>query len=329
MNKGIVFVTVFRWLLVLLTALVFEKLADGLCVSLTGESFFTHVSLWIDMGEYGIETTQFVKPSLVPSLQRNWQTYVTGIAQIVVTLLFLARYFLCLIDGIERKVRITVLTDFSKPDWQILLSRLSTRTIVGSAIISVLEFILLYHAVISIPSIAQWLFFLLLLVAVDTIWFFIPKLAKSGIIAAGVLIAVIPFTLALYLISWLMNLICSIFKKQWKGLDNFDSKLKPWTTKFTSPLRKEWSQLVMIFCDYYWNFIDLAAIFGCLYCISNPSILSNLPVIGGLPKELSAAIVFTAVVIVISIANFLQNKNLYRVHINTLSIRQAVHVAKT
>lgn len=328
LNSGLVFVTVFRWLLILLTALVFEKLADGICVRITGESFFRQISLWINIGAFTLDSGPFVNQNTL--LVANWQSYAIGISQLVTTLLFLVRYFLCLIDGIERKVEISVDTDFSKPGWQNLLSKLPTSTIVGATLISVMEFILLYHAVISVPSTTQWLFFLLLLVLVDTVWFLGPNVVV--LIVMGTLWVVNCAVLFVFsiLFSGLTSLLRNtgnILKRKIKCYNYLESKREQWEKKLTVPVHREEKHFKSALQIYWkWNLADLLSIVGCLYCIMNPNLIADLPYLSGLSVESLLALLFSVVYIAISIANFTLNNKLYRVHINILSVRQVTHV---
>jgi hypothetical protein len=174
-NKGAVYVSGFRWLLLLLFALLLEKAADGII-------------------QRTVYSPQFLKPEVLAPfvnieqppfssiLTPHW-TYISGLLQFAVTLLFAIRYFLCLIDPLERKAGLNIegLADHdSKIIWN-ALREVGGLEIAIVSVTSLLEFVLLYHAVMSFGSFQQWATFLLLLVIVDSLIFFCVVRNLAGV----------------------------------------------------------------------------------------------------------------------------------------------------
>jgi hypothetical protein len=161
LNLGLIFVRTFRWLLLLLFSLVLEKGAEGVMIRMLD-----------------CETPYLAKdmsPFTVP-LQLN---YLGGVAQLVILMLFVLRYFFCLVDPLERAARLDEISpqEITPRVLRHSLARITEGRIVYVFAISLGEFILLLHASMSFKSPDIFLVFLWLLVAFDSIIFMIvPRL---------------------------------------------------------------------------------------------------------------------------------------------------------
>jgi hypothetical protein len=150
-NLGLIFVEGFRWLLLLLFALLLEKGAEGMTLRVCDER------------EYPL-TTVF----------STWE-YSIGFLQFLVTVIFAARYLVCLVDPLER-----ICNAFAQQKESLMerLHRIHAGHIILVILIAVPEIFFLFHAATSFRSFHQWLTFLLMLVVWDSIafFFFLPSL---------------------------------------------------------------------------------------------------------------------------------------------------------
>lgn len=308
LNKGAIFVSVFRWILLLLTALMFEKISDGICYRVTGETFFATLKLALPL----VHKLQGYSIGGV-----EWD-YVIGVLQLITMILLLTRYFLCLIDPIWRRTGISKDTDFNNVHWIQLLSTIRPRRIFGVAFISSVEFVLFYHAALSIPNINQWLHFLLLLILADTVYFLIiPALKSLHLIAlffVGINILILSFILLLLLsIPLIIGIVIWNFfgiNLKWEQVFNILTSVE---SKFHNILDPIQERIGSIWRDYGpWNFLDLLTIAaGMLFWRHS----------FGINPDLFAASIIMILTVVVSIWNFFRNRDVYYTHINVLKLK--------
>jgi hypothetical protein len=169
LNLGVIFVNFFKWMLILLFALILQRAAEGITFRLENKIVYSnHVvhSPVLGLSDNLLDPLQI-------ALMPHW-SYLVGVLQMIITLLFAARYFLCLIDPLERisgiHSRQVEMSDSNAikealhktKEWHILLV----------IVIALPEFLLLFHAATSFASYHQWICFLLLLVIWDSLLFF-------------------------------------------------------------------------------------------------------------------------------------------------------------
>jgi hypothetical protein len=166
---GVMFLTGFRWLLLLLFALLIEKAAESVTVSFT-ETLPVYTSVTVFSPLFGDAKTPWHW-----LLRPNWR-YLAGVMRLFVTLLFGAKYFLCLVDPIERVAKVVGLspksTDIRARVRTCVDDEVKGRHVALVALVTIPEFILLFHAATSVANYHQWLMFLLLLVLWDSLAFF-------------------------------------------------------------------------------------------------------------------------------------------------------------
>lgn len=166
---GVMFLTGFRWLLLLLFALLIEKAAESVTVSFT-EALPVYTSVTVFSPLFGDSQSPWHwlwRP--------NWR-YLAGVMRLFVTLLFGAKYFLCLVDPIERIAKVVGLspksTDIRATVRKCVDDEVKGRHVALVALVTIPEFILLFHAATSVANYRQWVMFLLLLVLWDSFAFF-------------------------------------------------------------------------------------------------------------------------------------------------------------
>jgi hypothetical protein len=168
---GLIFLAAFRWLLLLLFSLILEKAAESVTITFTEDS-----------PAYTLKTLPVIYSPMFGDADQPWHflwvpnwKYIAGIVQIFLTLLFAAKYFLCLVDPIERFAGIADLTPSKDTQRQVVTrikEKISNYHIGLIAVVAIPEFVLLFHAATSIASYRQWLMFLFLLVLWDSVAFF-------------------------------------------------------------------------------------------------------------------------------------------------------------
>jgi len=166
---GVMFLTGFRWLLLLLFALLIEKAAESTTFSVTGDlPVYTSARVFSPLfGDAQSPWHWLWRP--------NWR-YLAGVMRLFVTLLFGAKYFLCLVDPIERVAKVVGLSpksfDIRATVRRCVDDEVKGRHVALVALVTLPEFILLFHAATSVANYQQWLMFLLLLVLWDSFAFF-------------------------------------------------------------------------------------------------------------------------------------------------------------
>ena len=197
-NRGTIFIVAFRWIILLLFALTFEKLADGVAIRVTGGEHFTGNSLFAGI-PIGI-----LLGSDTPTHEVSWN-YLLGTLQLIVTILLIIRYYLCLVHKIWASVFPDVdKINFNNPSWRDSLINVPMKTIIGTAIVAFSELYLFYHAALSVPNTYQWLNFLLMVVIIDSIYFLIidNKTRFNKIYLAPNLLDMLSLILSIILIGY-------------------------------------------------------------------------------------------------------------------------------
>ncbi|MEZ5358286.1 MAG: hypothetical protein R3F48_05600 [Candidatus Zixiibacteriota bacterium] len=165
-SPGVIYTRVFKFVTLLLFSLLLEKCAEGIIqrggVDLPLRDITVGLPIWL--GQSFVNFTG----------QPHWK-YICGFFQLAVTVLFAAKYFLCLIDPIERiaKVDSVAVKWITYPDLLSGLSPIRGWHIFMVTLISIPEFVIVFHACVSFCSIKQWIIFLILLVLWDSIAFFV------------------------------------------------------------------------------------------------------------------------------------------------------------
>jgi hypothetical protein len=308
LSNGEAFIWVFRWVLLLLAAKLFERVADGMYEVLKAHGsvdFFlsllpqsTQVTLnnfnkWFADWGIGIDEIQL--------------GYFIGFLQFTVTLLLLIRYFTCLIDPIWRAVGISKHTDFSKGAWKERLKNTKLWTIIYVGLITSVEFFLLYHSAKAVSDISHWLHYLFLLVLADIFLFFVPNILKS----LYHVIRLIPIGIRDVRMHWW-------YKRGKKLGDNtewreavkkiYEANRAVTTEKRTTILKK----LGSIWVDYFfWDVFDLFSICAGL-CV--------LRTHAGDEGKLLACLTVAGLTLIISALNFFINRDVYHTHISVLKL---------
>ena len=156
---GRYFIVVFRWLLLLLVALAIEKSLDSLTVKVTSphnQFFLTQrISLPASFDE-----------TLGSLFSSDYHGYVCGFLQTIVILLIILRYFLTVIEPVTEGCRNNGRIDFTS-DWQTRLDRVGMPRLLMVIFVCMVEFTLIIHAALALPSTVQWLTFLAYLAIFD------------------------------------------------------------------------------------------------------------------------------------------------------------------
>lgn len=174
-NLGVKFIEVFRWLLVLLFTLLLEKGAEGITFRIGGEEPHPHYDVFRVFPPFGGNVEIWSGGSYLYSIM-HW-SYLTGILQFAITLLFAIRYFVCLVDPFERVTGMDVIESkcwqqkFTVKLTEIQSSRTFIAIVLLVTLISILEFLFLFHAATALRIYEQWLTFLIMLVFCDTFFF--------------------------------------------------------------------------------------------------------------------------------------------------------------
>ncbi len=174
LNLGVRFIEVFRWLLLLIFALLLEKGAESITFRIAEHSPHPH-----------FDELQIIPPLLHAEAWSKWiwmshWSYLAGIGQLLITLIIAVRYIICLVDPFERFVGAGDNTNaldnwqqaFSNSLQRIQSDRVLSIIIVMVLFITTVEFLLLFHASTSFRVYEQWLSFLIMLVFWDAIFFF-------------------------------------------------------------------------------------------------------------------------------------------------------------
>ncbi|MDX6709063.1 MAG: hypothetical protein QOH96_79 [Blastocatellia bacterium] len=372
LNRGESFVSVFRWVLILLSAKLFEKIADGVFDVLTVQHPAKPIlrisyaaPIWLHKIYDGASALVVGYGLQIDEVQR---AYAIGFVQFVVTVLLLLRYFICVVDPVWRKTGITTHTDFANDAWRGRLAAVQVGTLVKVAAIASFEFFFLYHSARSIQKVDHWLHFLLLLVLADILLFLVPNFVRSlprvgklfGWLFIGMtllllyvlicLVVMVPLLL-FCLVLLLVQTVVGFFKKRppaseaEKGTSqpaaaSEDGVLTPshQTTVHANPWHRAsvfhaWAReriqrpfgsvrtnfgvvlgiLGAIWRDYFiWDLFDLAAICIGLYVWHRPASLVD--------ENWWACMVVGGATVVISIANFYWNRDVYHAHLAVLKL---------
>lgn len=310
-SNGEAFVWVFRWVLLLLAAKLFERIADGVYEVLKVHGTFNLMQTWIP---------QQLQPMVIEfsNLLQSWgidideiqRGYLIGFLQFTVTILLLVRYFTCVIDPIWRAVGINKHMDFGKREWHERLKNTKMWTIVYVGLITSIEFFFLYHSAKAVAEVDHWLHFLFLLVLADIILFFLPNLGRT----------------VYQLIRLVFALISNVRMYRWykRGLklgsiETETDEIKGIYEKSKLAIKSKYlgilKKLGSIWVDYFfWDIFDLLAIVAGLY------LLKTHP---GDKGKLLACVVVATLTVMISALNLFFNRHVYHTHISVLKLGKA------
>lgn len=148
------YLSVLRWLLLLLVALVFEKCLDALTVKVSADhsSFFRETVVCLPFD--GV-------------CMSFHQTYINGVLQVLVISMFLFRYLLLIVEPITEKCRTEGSIDFNKSCWKTLLDQVGFVRILFAIVVTLCESLFILQAAVALPNVEQWLIFLAMLIMVD------------------------------------------------------------------------------------------------------------------------------------------------------------------
>lgn len=307
-SNGEAFVWVFRWVLLLLAAKLFERVADGVYEVLKVHGTLNLLQTWIPqrLQPMVVDLSNWLQAwgVNVDEIQRG---YLIGFLQFIVTILLLVRYFTCVIDPIWRAVGINKHMDFGKGECLQRLKNTKIWTIVYVGLITSLEFFFLYHSAKAVAEVDHWLHFLLLLVLADIALFFLPNIGRT----------------AYQLIRLAFALISNFRMYRWykRGLtlgrrDTEKEEIKKIYAESKSAIKSKYKgilkKLGSIWVDYFfWDVFDLLAIVAGLY------LLKTYP---GDEGKLLACVVVALLTVVISALNLFLNRDIYHTHISVLKM---------
>jgi hypothetical protein len=168
-NIGEKFISLFKWILILTTAEVLKAIAGTVYDNLSTPAatpmpaFPSKDFLWAALHSVAVpeSISEMVKSDLV------------SFAKVITTVLLLIRYFVCLVDPVWKSVGIYPGRAFADGGWREKLSRVRLETLCGVAALSLIEFLILFHAAKAVTSVMLWLECLWLLVIVDSLAFFL------------------------------------------------------------------------------------------------------------------------------------------------------------
>ncbi len=286
MNIARFYVRAYRWLLLLLVALVIEKCLDALTIKVVGQiPFYPDVVVSL--------------PSLTGGI--HWR-YIFGILQIFVTLMLLLRYSLSLIEFITERCR-----PGPKADIQMkYLAEVGALPVLFTLILTVFEFLFILQAAVAIPSVRQWLAFLVYLSSVDllAIWF-LPYAVRFALSAA------------IKILKWFHGgrTAASIFVAVTRSVEQSTSSTKAentitytvpdWLIRYRDELTNainEWSH----FKYHWWTSADLVvALVGFIFAT--------------IDRELAVVVGVFVATVALSAWNLRCNHTLYEQHIKILT----------
>ena len=291
-NLPKLFLQSFKWLLLVLAGLSINKAAEGLVRRATTyhNPFF-------------YEPTIFVGPYRLPFCVTTADIdYLVGVAEILVIMMLLFRYFLCLPEPITQACRENGRFETSK------INQVSGHWIVMVLIVSICEFILIAGAVHAIPNTNQWLVFLALLAGFDFVFF----------------VLLIPVCWLLLWIALQLLLIRSLFGDGWGPTKNAvkDAYSGKAPAVHNSVVLSDFSRSLIVqlqklgiardnWRSLYWKWdgLDLlvagVGLVACVLC--------------QLPDWITVAVVFV-LTLIISIWNVYSNKEAYLENIQLLNL---------
>ncbi len=308
MRPGILFISAYKWILALLAAFMFEKMADGICYRLTGETLFTSLKLTLPPFGWSFQNL-------------NWRSiewaYITGIFQFISSLLLLGRYFSTVIhpirDGVGKD------EDLGVEQWRIRVSNASWGTFVKLCVFMMVEFIFFYHAATSISQIDQWLIFLLFMVLADVVFFLRKSLIKLIAGIAKFIALLIAYALCLIIIAppevlsqVIATAIPSFPKMNFieRLIEKIKEQFKDYVVKSRKALGEQWHA----FAPWdLWDFISIVLVLF-IYHFFKDSMDTVL-------LELFTSATFMLLTLVISYYNFNINKILYINNIKIISLK--------
>jgi hypothetical protein len=349
LNRGESFISVFRWVLILLSAKLFEKIADGVFEGLTVQHPAKQILLLSNSMPGRLQNFYNGVAALIVGyglqIDEVQRAYVIGFVQFVVTVLLLLRYFICVVDPVWRKAGITTHTDFGKEDWRNRLGTVHVATLVKVAAIASFEFFFLYHSARSIQKVDHWLHFLLLLVLADIGLFLVPNFVRSlprvGKLVAWLFVGIVLvlfYVLSCFVVMVPLLFVCFVrllfetvvgfFKKPapdapvttWHIASAFNNWANEKVQRPFGSVKRNFggvlSVLGTIWRDYFiWDLFDLMAICFGLYVWHRPNSLVD--------ENWWACMIVGAATVTISIANFYWNRDVYHAHLAVLKLGRA------
>ncbi len=256
-NLGLLFVTAFRWMLLLLFALTLQKIVDGLCFKLSNETIFSDMKLLI----FPANILQ-----KIPIGGIEWN-YFIGIMQFAVTILFAIRYFGCLVDPIWRG-GINMDWDKTKYSLPLYLKKVPVKNIIEASMISLIEFVIVYHVSVSLSHVGQWLNFLLLLVIVDISYFlfrpllnYFPNSIKYiGFFILGIFESILFFIpyIFVFILKITIGFFSNTVKKILLEILNREKKLADWIASYKKDVGGQFGEIWENYAG--WALVDLSSI---------------------------------------------------------------------
>jgi hypothetical protein len=292
-NRGAAFISAFRWILLLLVAEIVKRIAEGMYEPVSihpVQSYFT--------------------------LDELRTEYVIGFLQFITTILIVFRYFTCLVDWIWRNAGISESTDLSNDRWVCRLSAVPLRILFNVAGLSLLEFVLIYHASKAVHGgdVAHWLHFLILLVVVDSIAFFVP----NTLLLAVTFIKVNAHSFFMHCAIGIMK-FAQKFGRSVKP-NGEPSHLAESAQAEIQIIRQAAREQLRETKEAYgiWNLIDFSTLTLSLMALY---FLPKLQLLGIQRPELPVCLVLTIVTLSLSWLNLKQKYSTYLVHLTVLGLR--------
>lgn len=162
-NLGVWFVKTFRWFMLFCLTLIISKGVESIAWGNEGYAQFRLESVVVFGPNFG----------WWPSLNFGMlnRSYIAGVMELFITLLFAIRYVPAFIDPIERYAELDGNEDIVKDKVISGLGRIKPVHIASVFVVATVEYLLLVHASMSFSQIRQWLNFLLALVVFDSMFF--------------------------------------------------------------------------------------------------------------------------------------------------------------
>lgn len=302
LNTGVVFVSVFRWVLLLLFALTLEKMADGLCVRMTGEPLFQSLVLLYP----------FADRVLGSPASGIADQYLVGFLQLVTTILLLVRYYGCLVDQIWR-TKVDMGLDFRDKKWQERLADVSHARVLGTASISLIEFVLFYHAALAVPNVRQWLQFLTLIVLVDTLYYFVLPILIGFIRSFPYYVVAGIIRILRLLLTWLSHIsekLSDSTGRIGQALDRIKAEMEVPCLRRAESLFK-----------YGRSAINAYALWNCLDLVTLAIALASYNFSVSVEADLVACVIAASTTVLVSWFNLSYNRDDYRIHIAVLRLQ--------
>jgi hypothetical protein len=314
LENGRIFVLLFRWMLLLLIALVIEKSIEALVVNgnqVHGINFQFFLETTIFFPFHYLESIPYLNYFPFEKLFGDYQKeilfskgqekYIVSVLCFLAVLLITFRYFLCLMEPVTAKCTTeTMSINPGDSQWEDGLGKLGIHWIFFIIGISIFEFVLILNAALSLSNLEQVMIFMVWLATFDLLFFMLlPLLIK---LLFFLLATIAFFALYLFFSSF------SYFKMFKDNKDSFDNIIESIQTKIFA-IRGEMVNYLNRWSILYagWDMIDFCVPMLGLYLLNGYSVSS-----------FEVAQYFFIATFLVTSFNIYSNLNTYKSHIGIL-----------